>query len=235
MGISIEYLAKLGRQRTISPLFERAWMRSGGSNPVRTAMQIVENKRRNRNRSFLGFAMMLLVLLVLLGFVVWGVVTDKEGMGNWFVHLPQAVFLAMASMVILGALEGKAEEVDDATISHAVDFCEHLDLARSWTSASFELLLPDTDDEAIRQIGTSILVDCAAEVLRLEEGVRSAKSPEHRERMQILAGNSKAEFTRRYNTLHRIGLASGGYDKYFEIAQHAIDVHSKKSPEAATA
>lgn len=231
-NITVGYLAKLGRERKIPSLFERAWVEAhgGGSNPVAKAMQIVENERIRWNRIFLSSAGV--ALLVPFGIAAWDGLTNKGGSGDAFVHLVRMAFLWFSFLLMLLALEKKGEEVDDAVKSHIAGFCECLDLARSWASLSFELLLPD-NEEAIKQIGTDILVDSATDVLQVQEGEKFAESPGEKERLQVSAGNVRAEFTRRYNTLRLIGLASGGYDKYFEIAQRTIDAGSKKSPQAA--
>jgi len=232
MSISIRYLARLGREREIPSLFERAWMEThgGGSNPVAKAMQIVENERKSKSRKvslFVG-----VMLLVPLAFLVWsGLGGDmySKGAGDIVAHLIQTTCLTLALIAIVLAHEDKGKEVGNTAESQIASFCECLDLMSRWTGnyRSFELEPYLGNDEAIKKIGTDILAEFAANVLRIQEGEKLAESPEAKGRLQESAGNARAEFTRCYNTLRQIGLASGGYDKYFEIAQLNIDAASK--------
>lgn len=224
-SITVECLAQLGRKRLIPPLFERAWQCGGrGNNPVATAMQIVENKRRDRNRNLLWFV--IAGILVSLGVVILAIVTDKGGVGNPVAHVAQVVFLLFALTMAFLATEEKGQGVNCAMEASVNDFCEKLALVNSWCNHIGGGLCPElqyTDEDMLRDVGTDILAEVAAKVLRWEKSAKEAELPGDKEHMQVIAGNERAEFTRRYNTLVRLGLASGGYDKYFEIAQRRID------------
>lgn len=228
-NMTVEYLAKLGRERTISPLFERVWTIHGRSNPVAAAIEIVDNQRRGRNKRCLSTAM--LFIIVPLCFAVAGAVAySHEDKIALFRYLILAAFLVGAFLEISVVREEKTAMHDDA-ITMVDDFCKHLTLVDEWagcdSSSKFYLY---RNEDKIKEIGTNILVRAGIEVLQLQKMEKEVEPGEIREHYQEMAGHEMTEFSRRYDALKRIGLASGGYDKYFEQAQHIIDVDSARPP-----
>lgn len=165
------------------------------------------------------------MLALLAAFVITlGDSRDANDIDGTFRYVVQSVFLVIAGIGILLALEGKGQqEVNDTAV---ITFCEQLALVSHWCGHDFDGLSPELQhrgDDDIKAVGTHILVKAATAVLQMQEGEKAAESPEAKERLEVRIGNEMTEFTRRYNTLSRLGLASGGYKKYFEQARRIVD------------
>ena len=231
--MTVKYLAQLGRERTISPLFERVWTVYGRSNPVAAAMQIVDNQRRGRNRRCLTNAMLFIAIPLCLSVVGVIVYSHDEDNIALFGCLTLAAFLVGAFLEI-AAVREVTTAMPDGAVAMIEGFCEHLALVNEWAShyGSTPFYLYHDEDE-IKKVGAGILVATATEVLQLQKKEKEAESKESsvaRENYQEMAGRVMAAFCKRYDTLKMIGLASGGYDKYFEAARKSLE----KEPQTAT-
>lgn len=224
-AISVERLAELGRDRFISPLFEQAWLHEERTaNPVTTAIRIVDNGRRKWNRACLKSVMVMLVFVFLgvVGEFLYFVSNKGNSVGFALVCLVPAILLIVAMITTSLAIEGKSEwEVSEESKVSLAYFCDTLALVADWVgSGTFYQHI--VDQENIKKIGTQILAAAACFVLEKQNKEKEAQTLEMKARLQEAAGNEMIEFTRRYNTLKKLGMASGGYDKYFDAGRQML-------------
>jgi len=235
--ITVGHLVDMAKQRTISPIFEKAWKARTGRNPIVDALRalnvVLEDTEMARERK----SHVLILTLSTFGFLfLLAPVYFYEKGESWLVMpgIIVAIFCMMLASLSAFRFIGNrlySAELKPVDTSDAQDFCKDLNALVEWSGDNRDwdsLGLLNEDDEYLKGIAKKIIVDAAVDVLRFQN------SPPKEEEQKTLFVAELAELrnklTLRYDTLKRLGLLTeAGYERYFVLARKQLKEIEKQA------
>jgi hypothetical protein len=228
--VTSEMLVKLAQERTLSAVFEKSWEEKMGVNPVAMAIQM--NRRRQddvfcfHELFIAGISFFFLIALAVFA------ANSKDGITSLgaMVHILCLVYTAIPVWIALLWLNRRGA---NPKITYSMDeFLADLNALCKWLnpeSLSTDILL-SSNEGVVKFAVNSLLVSDAISLVKLEQekGKIAAERLGRICEMEL----ARKRFTARHNTLARLGLVSGGFDKYFDEAKR--QVKKTKATEAAS-
>ncbi len=206
--ITVKDLAQLAWDGLIPSIFVRSWSKRTQVNPVKTASDIVHNARVNNLRILAACGIGLCGFVMLIEF--WNARLSIN-------QIVVSTSLALG-LTVYGFWVHRLTEVSDADKTLADAFCADFSSFCEWSGCVETYLAKCDDDEELKKFARTALVEMAITKINLQE--QKSDDPDGKFKQQIQSGHILAEFGHRYDTLQRLGLASGGWEKYFEDAEN---------------
>ncbi len=229
-SITATDIARLAKERKLPALLEKSWMKSTGAiNPVAEIIKMAENKEKGARRAVYGaFAVFFSVcFMTSLTLSISGV----EDMTYFDMH-GYSIFLQFLEMLvvvvfIIWLLNDPPVKVQERV---AEAFLADLNALYEWAIPILGSMPLSLDEEDLRQTAERILIATA----RRHWELQVATAGDEELMQDIQKGVVMAEFKRKYDTLQRLGLASGGYAKYFTKAKKEWKKEAEKMAGAPT-
>lgn len=228
--VTSEMLVKLAQERTLSAVFEKSWEEKMGVNPVAVAIQMGQQRRGEascfREMFITGISFFFLIALAIFA------ANSKNGMTSLgaMAHILCLVYTAIFGEIAFLWFNWWGAH---PKITYSMDeFLADLNALCKWLnpeSLSTDVLL-SSNEGVVKFAVNSLLVSDAISLVKLEQekGKIAAERLGRICEMEL----ARKRFTARHNTLARLGLVSGGFDKYFDEAKR--QVKKTKATEAAS-
>lgn len=211
-------LAKLANERRLPQIFEKEWHNRSAVNPVARVVKLAQT-RRERN---IALRLVLFLATMALTAVLGLLYSETNDVVRSIISVQVFILSAVAFACFLFAAAASMALVQD--LQEVLKFCASLNSLCEWSGNNLENFTY-RNEEYIKEVARLVLVAKAKEELLLKLG----ETQESRLDSKRIGGEIIAELGRRYDTLSRIGLASGGYAKYFEDARHEIEMKKREA------
>ncbi|MEK7515514.1 MAG: hypothetical protein AAB555_01070 [Patescibacteria group bacterium] len=224
MSISVEQLASLADNRTLSTVFEQAWHNRTGVNPVLCALKIVKFKREKlsykitRFLVWVAFVSSLLAMVSLLMHSASPVESTTVTLADIIDGLAIALLfvIAFASVLFLLFSSVLSEKVEYDRLSV---FCDDLEVFFRHEPIDKWGCSAQSSPEQLREHAFKILVDKAMAVLTAKKLMDSTAEDQKHVDAVVQHGQRLTDLAMTYDALNRIGMASGGFEPAFKMAK----------------
>lgn len=210
MSITRRTLAKLASAREIPSGLDEAWQARTSINPVKEAVEL-EHERGEK----ITFSLAVVLIAILSAFTT-GMLSATGATWMESVRPTAFVNVAITASCILYLLYSLCDiflpRSNSQIDTEIAAFCTDVSSFLSWTE---EDELP-AQNELLRA-ATEILLAQAKQVIHIQTD--KSLGSEERDRLELEA---KQEMNRRYDTMERLGLASGGTGKCYKAAEKAL-------------
>lgn len=220
--VTHEMLVGLAQKRELSTVFEKAWQERTGVNPVARAIQMSQRKTIASGWKNLIFTSVAISISfgILLGVF-----------GDSMIHEIAGILVLVPVMLVVSLVLRWEAKNPPIAYDGMDEFLADISALCIWLnpkSMSTEILL-SSNENVVKFAAHSLLVSVVIPLVKLEQ----EKGGDAAERLRRVCEMDllRKSFTHKYDTFARIGLASGGYNKYFDEAKR----QAKKVKAAETA